>query len=299
MPRATALSEFLLGRPINRADDSVGGAAAESDGAAEPRRAGLLTSPALLYVLPPAVALTVVGLVWEFWTKASNTPVYIVPAPSVIFARLFGDLGFFAGHGMVTLTEAICGFLLGTAVALVGATLMAHSRLIERSLYPLAILVKVTPMVAVAPLFVIWFGFGPIPKVLIAALITFFPVLVNGVTGFRSVDPGALDFLRSIRASHRQVFMLLRVPSATPYLFAAFRVAIPLSVIGAVVGEWFSADRGLGSVIIVAHSNLDMPTLFAAILVLSTMGIALTILTSVLERKALFWHDVELGSDKL
>ena len=293
------LSEFLLGRPINRADDSVGGAAAEGDGAPESSRSGLLTSPALLYVVPPAVALTVVGLVWEFWTKASNTPVYIVPAPSVIFARLFGDLGFFAGHGMVTLTEAICGFLLGTAVALVGATLMAHSRLIERSLYPLAILVKVTPMVAVAPLFVIWFGFGPIPKVLIAALITFFPVLVNGVTGFRSVDPGALDFLRSIRASHRQVFMLLRVPSATPYLFAAFRVAIPLSVIGAVVGEWFSADRGLGSVIIVAHSNLDMPTLFAAILVLSTMGIALTILTSVLERKALFWHDVELGSDKL
>ena len=252
-----------------------------------------------MYVAPPAIALMVLGVVWEVWTKVSNTPVYLVPAPSVILARLFEDPGFFAGHGMVTLVEAVGGFLLGTAVALVGATLMAHSRLIERSLYPLAILVKVTPVVAFAPLFMIWFGFGPVPKILIAALITFFPVLVNGVTGFRSVDPGALDFLRSICASRRQVFMLLRVPSATPYLFAAFRVAIPLSVIGAVVGEWFSANRGLGSVIFVAYSNLDMPTLFAAILVLSTMGIALTILTSVLERRALFWHDVELGSDKL
>lgn len=247
-------------------------------------------------MVPPAVALTVVCVIWEVWTKASNTPVYIVPAPSVVLARLFGDLEYFIGHGLITLTEAAGGFLLGTAIALVGATLMAHSRLIERSLYPLAILVKVTPVVAVAPLFVIWFGFGSIPKVLIAALITFFPVLVNGVTGFRSVDPGALDFLRSIHASRRQVFTILRVPSATPYLFAAFRVAIPLSVIGAVVGEWFSADRGLGSVILVAHSNLDMPTLFSAILILSALGIALTILTSVLERRALFWHDVELGS---
>ena len=249
-------------------------------------------------MVPPAVALTVVCVIWEVWTKASNTPVYIVPAPSVVLARLFGDLEYFIGHGLITLAEAAGGFLLGTAIALAGATLMAHSRLIERSLYPLAILVKVTPIVAVAPLFVIWFGFGSIPKVLIAALITFFPVLVNGVTGFRSVDPGALDFLRSIHASRRQVFTILRVPSATPYLFAAFRVAIPLSVIGAVVGEWFSADRGLGSVILVAHSNLDMPTLFSAILVLSALGIALTILTSVLERRALFWHEVELGSDR-
>ena len=182
-------------------------------------------------------------------------------------------------------------FLLGAAVALVGATLMAHSRVIERSLFPLAILVKVTPVVAIAPLFVIWFGFGPIPKVLIASLITFFPVLVNGVTGFRSVDRGALDFMRSLRATRKEVFLTLRVPSAMPYLFAAFRVSIPLSVIGAVVGEWFSADRGLGSVIIVAHSNLDMVTLFAAIFVLSFMGIVLTALVAVIERRALFWHE--------
>ena len=295
---ATALSECPLGDRIIRASDSNGRATPEADGAAVPRRSSPLASPALLYVVPPAVALTVVCVIWEVWTKASNTPVYIVPAPSVVLARLFGDLEYFIGHGLITLAEAAGGFLLGTAIALVGATLMAHSRLIERSLYPLAILVKVTPVVAVAPLFVIWFGFGSIPKVLIAALITFFPVLVNGVTGFRSVDPGALDFLRSIHASRRQVFTILRVPSATPYLFAAFRVAIPLSVIGAVVGEWFSADRGLGSVILVAHSNLDMPTLFSAILILSALGIALTILTSVLERRALFWHDVELGSDR-
>ena len=247
------------------------------------------------YLIPPAIALTLLGIVWEVWTRVGDVPKYIVPAPSRVLSRLFSDPVFFAGEGAVTLGEALGGFFLGAGVALVGATLMAHSRFIERSLFPLAVLVKVTPVVAIAPLFVIWFGFGPFPKILVAALITFFPVLVNGVTGFRSVDRGALDFLRSLRASRREVFIALRIPSAAPYLFAAFRVSIPLAVIGAVVGEWFSADRGLGSVIFVAHSNLDMPTLFAAILTLSLIGIALTAAVSVIERKVLFWHESTAG----
>ena len=243
------------------------------------------------YVLPPFVALAVAGAIWEAWTRFADVPTYLVPAPSVVADRLVGDIWFFVGEGAVTLAEALAGFALGTAVALVGAALMTHSRFIERSLLPLAILVKVTPVVAVAPLFIIWFGFGPIPKILIVSLITFFPVLVNGVTGFRSVDGGAMDFMRSIRASRREVFLKLRAPSAMPYLFSAFRVSIPLSVIGAVIGEWFSANRGLGSVIVVAHANLDMPTLFSAIFTLSVMGIGLTILLSVVEKRALFWHE--------
>ena len=250
-----------------------------------------VTRIGLSYVLPPVIALTLAGIVWELWTRLTGVPTYIVPAPSEVLDRLIGDIGFFAGEGAVTLAEALAGFALGTAVALVGAALMTHSRFIERSLLPLAILVKVTPVVAVAPLFVIWFGFGPVPKVLIVALITFFPVLVNGVTGFRSVDSGTMDFMHSIRASRREIFLKLRAPSAMPYLFSAFRVSIPLSVIGAVIGEWFSADRGLGSVIIVAHSNLDMPTLFSAIFTLSFMGVGLTILLSVIEKRVLFWHE--------
>lgn len=246
---------------------------------------------ALGYLLPPAVALALLTLVWEAWTRIASVPVYLVPAPSVILARLFGDIGFFVQHGAITLLEAMAGFGLGAVVAFSGATLMAHSRVLERSLFPLAVLVKVTPIVAVAPLFVIWFGFGSWPKVLIASLITFFPVLVNAMIGLRAVNPDALDFFRSLDASRKEIFFKLRVPSALPYLFAAFRISVPLSVIGAVVGEWFSGDRGLGSVIIVAHSNLDMPTLFSAILVLAFLGISLTILVSYLERRVLFWHD--------
>ena len=247
-------------------------------------------------VLPPGVALVLIVVVWELWTRIADVPVYIVPGPLLVITGLLEDYDFFARHGAITLLEAAAGFLLGSAVAFTAATLMVHWRIVERTLYPLAVLVKVTPIVAVAPLFVIWFGFGSFPKVLIAALITFFPVLVNGLIGLRSVNPGSLDFFRSVNASRREIFVKLRVPSSLPYLFAAFRIAIPLSVIGAVVGEWFTGDRGLGSVIIVAHNNLDMPTLFAAVLVLALMGIGLTILTSYVERRVLFWHESFIAS---
>jgi NitT/TauT family transport system permease protein len=233
---------------------------------------------------------------WELWTRVADVPEYIVPAPLIVLRRLAGDIGYFAGHGAITLLEALGGFLLGSAVAITAATLMAHSRFLDRTLFPLAVLVKVTPIVAVAPLFVIWFGFGSLPKVLIAALITFFPVLVNALTGLRSVNPGTLDFFRSVDASAREVFFKLRVPSSLPYLFAAFRIALPLSIIGAVVGEWFTGDMGLGSVIIVAHNNLDMPTLFSAVLALAFIGITLTVLLSYFERRVLFWHEAFLAS---
>jgi NitT/TauT family transport system permease protein len=243
------------------------------------------------YVLPPAVALTLAGIGWELWVHMRDTPVYILPAPSKVLDRLFSDLGFFARQGWTTLYEAVLGFFLGSSVAVLGAIVMAHSRLLERGLFPLAVLVKVVPMVAVAPLFVIWFGFGPMPKVAVAALITFFPVLVNAITGFRAVHPNALAFLQSLHASGVEVFLKLRVPSSLPYLFSAFKVAVPLSVIGAVVGEFFGASKGLGHLIVVANNNLDMPTLFAAIISLAILGITLVLLLSVLEKRLLFWHE--------
>src|SRR3990170_4755665 len=125
---------------------------------------------------------------------------------------------------------------------------------------------------------------------LAAALLSFFPTLVNAITGFRDVNPGALEFLRSLRASSWQVFWKLRLPSALPYLFAALKVTYPLALIGAVVAEWFTGDRGLGLVIFVANYNLDTPTLFAAIGVLALTGVSLNVILSLAERRLLFWH---------
>ncbi|MGH2603806.1 MAG: ABC transporter permease, partial [Dehalococcoidia bacterium] len=180
---------------------------------------------------------------------------------------------------------------LGGGLAFAVGVVLAHSRTIERSVLPWAIALKVTPIVAVAPMFTIWFGFGMLPKVLIAALITFFPVLINAITGLRAVNPGALDLLRSLNASPLEVFFKLRLPSALPYLFAALKVAVTLSLIGAVVAEWSGAGRGLGRVILLAHTNLDLPTLFAGVLVLASLGIALTAALSFAERRLLFWHE--------
>jgi NitT/TauT family transport system permease protein len=246
-------------------------------------------------LLPPVSTLLMAAGVWEAWVRLRDVPEYLVPAPSAVVARMAGDPAFFVREGLVTLQGALAGFALGSAVAIALAVAMAHSRFLEKSIFPLAILVKVTPIVAIAPLLAIWFGFGLVPKVFIAALIAFFPVMVNGLLGFRSVNPGALELLQSLAASRLEVFLKLRVPSSLPYLFAAFKVSIPLSVIGAVVAEWFSGDRGLGRVIQVANNNLDLDTAFGAIFSLAILGIGLYLLTAALERRLLFWHESAAG----
>jgi ABC-type nitrate/sulfonate/bicarbonate transport system permease component len=230
-------------------------------------------------------------LAWWLYVRISGVKPYLVPSPEAVFRRWWGDAGFFYGEGLVTMTEALAGLALGGGLALLLAVVLAHSRPLERGVLPVAIALKVTPIVAIAPLFTIWFGFGTLPKVLIAALITFFPVLINGITGFRAVSPGALDVLRSLNASPVEVFIKLRLPSSLPYVFAALKVSATLSLIGAMVAEWSGAGRGLGRVILLAHGNLDMPSLFAGIFTLASLGVLLTAVLSMIERRLLFWHE--------
>lgn len=235
-------------------------------------------------------ALAALALGLEIWTRTAAVPAYLVPAPSSVLARLVGEPGFFASEALVTVVEAAFGFVIGVTVAFAVATAMAHSRALERALFPFAILVKLTPVVAIAPLFTLWFGFGSAPKVAVAALITFFPMLVNAFVGLRDVDPQELAFLRVLAASRWEVFRLLRVPSSLPYLFSGARISGNLALIGAVVGEWTGADRGLGRVILVANANLDLATLFAAVLVLVGIGVAVNAVTSSVEARVLHWH---------
>ena len=240
---------------------------------------------------PPLLAAAVLLLAWEAWIAWREVPAYLVPAPSAIAAALATDPARYATAARTSLVEAMGGLLLGTGAAFVLAVVMAHSRPLERALYPIALLVKVTPVVAVAPLFIIWFGFGALPKMLVAALITFFPMLVNAVTGLRSVDPAAHDFMRTLRASPLQLFWLLRLPASLPYVFAALRISVPLCLIGAVVAEWMAGDGGIGQVILIANSDLDTAALFAAVLVLASMAVGLTALVEMLDRRLLFWHE--------
>lgn len=246
---------------------------------------------ALRRLLPPLIALVVTLVAWETIVRATGVPDYLVPAPSGIGGVLARDPSRFAAAGLTSLGEALGGLAVGTGAAFAAAVVMAHSRPLERALYPLALLVKVTPVVAVAPLFIIWFGFGALPKVLIAALITFFPMLVNAVTGLRSVSPAALDVFRALDASPWQTFRLLRVPASLPYVVAALKISIPLSLIGAVVAEWMSGDSGVGQIILIANSSLDTASLFAAVVVLAVLAVALTGAVALVERRLLSWHE--------
>ena len=246
-------------------------------------------------VLPAIVAATVALTLWEIWISVRDIKEYMVPAPRAIGRALLDDPSRFVEAGSISLVHALGGLGFGGGAAFLLAVVMAHSRPLERALYPLAILVKVTPVVAVAPLFLIWFGFNAWPKLLVAAMITFFPVLVNAMTGLRSIDPTSHDFLRALNASRWQVFWKLRLPASLPYVLAALRISVPLSLIGAVVAEWFAADSGVGQIIVIASGELDTPVLFGAVFVLALIGVTFTGTIAYIERRVLFWHESSSG----
>jgi NitT/TauT family transport system permease protein len=254
------------------------------------RSEGALTSVAWT-VLPPLGIGVLLLAGWEAWVRLRDVRSYILPPPTAVFEALQANPGRYANALGDSLMTALGGLLLASLVAFGLAVLMAHSRLLERALYPPALLVKVTPIVAIYPLLVIWFGFGMGPRVAVAALITFFPMLVNAVVGLRSIDPQALDVLRVLNASRWQIFWRLRLPSSLPYVFAALRISVPLSLVGAVVAEFLSGSSGMGQLILIANGDFDTPGLFGAVFVLAALGVTLTIGVSYVEGRVLTWHE--------
>lgn len=243
------------------------------------------------YVLPPVLAFALLIAFWEAYVHWRDVSIFVVPAPSDIAERFFKDPGFFWEEGWWTFYEATLGLIIGTTIALLAAVAMAYSRPLERAVFPLAIAVKVTPLVAISPVLVIIFGFGVMPKLIVATLLCFFPMLVNATIGFRDVNPAQLEFFRSINASPWQVFWKLRAPGSLPYIMSALKITYPLALTGAVVAEWFSGTRGLGYVIYAAWLNLRTAELFAAIGVLAIIGVVIYALLSIIEQRLLFWHE--------
>lgn len=228
---------------------------------------------------------------WEAAVRVTNTPAFIVPAPSATLVRFIDELPMLLVELAATMTGAAVGFAVGLLVGVTGAILMVHWRILERSLFPIAVVIKLIPFVALAPLLIVWLGYDIKPKIVLAALITFFPVLVNCLTGFRAADPLALEFFRSVGASRWEILLRLRWSSSLPYLFAALKIVVHLSIIGAIVAEYFGSRDGIGLVIARTSEQLRIQSLFAASLLLALVGITLIVLTNIAERRALFWHE--------
>ena len=180
--------------------------------------------------------------------------------------------------------------MVGVAVAIIVGLFSARFALVETTVMPLAVFVKVTPVLAIARLFAIWFGFGFFPRFLIVAVVTFFPILVNTIAGLKSTSIPITEYFESLGVSKWEILMKIRIPYSLPYLFAALKVSIPLSIIGAVIGEWFGSSKGLGNLIMVSHGNLDTETLFACIFLLAMLGVIATAAVVIIERRLIFWH---------
>ena len=239
----------------------------------------------------PLLVLACVLASWELLVRALEVPAFIVPPPSAVARAFFGGIfgGSYWSHLFVTAVEAVTGFVVGSLLGLLIGILIVVFPTIERIVYPYVVALQTIPKVAIAPLMVVWFGFGMLSKVVVVALVALFPVLVNVIAGLRAVDQDRLDLLGALSATRWQVFRYVRFPNSLPFVFAGLNTAIVFSVIGAIVGEFVGANQGIGFLILQANYQLDIAGAFALFAVLSIMGVALHALLRFIERRTVFW----------
>lgn len=248
-------------------------------------------------VLAPALIFFGVLAAWEIITRLRDIKPYLLPSPTLIVRTVAAEWPTLFPNFQVTLIEMILGFALAFVVSMALGILLAHSSAIRRGLYPLVIASQTVPVIAIAPVLIIWFGYNIVPRVLVTALIAFFPLTVTTVTGFNALETEAINLFRSMNATRTQIFFKLSVPTALPFIFAGLKVSATLCVIGATVGEWIGADRGLGHLIVLDTAQFDTPRVFASILLLSSSGVALFLIISLIERVALPWRHRQQAPD--
>jgi NitT/TauT family transport system permease protein len=240
-------------------------------------------------VRPLLMTAVLLGL-WAVASHGLGLPPYLVPPPELVVQQLVAQWPKLLAETWLTTLAAVGGFALSVAVGLPLAVLIVYSRTVENYLYPLLVFSQSVPKIAVAPLFVVWFGFGLLPKVIAAFLLAVFPVVVAAVTGLKSVEPEMLDLARSVRAGRLKTFWHISLPHSLPHIFSGLKVAVTLAVVGAVVGEFVGSNSGIGYVLQIANGNFDLPLMFAALLVLSTVGVLLFALVDAAEALFIPWH---------
>ena len=239
--------------------------------------------------LAPAALLALLIGGWELLAQLGQVEDYLLPAPSEVASALWQDRDLLAPDTWVTAREVVLGFALALAVGFVIAVLLHLSSVLRRATYPLVVASQAVPVIVIAPILVIWFGFGITPKLIVIALICFFPIVVNTLDGLRGVDRDQVKMMRTLGASRLDLLRRLELPSSLPYLVSGAKVAVAVAVIGAVFGELVGSDAGLGHAIQVGTAQLETARVFAAVLILSVMAIALFGLVALLERRAVPW----------
>ena len=238
----------------------------------------------------PFILILLILVLWDVTIRLFGIKPYLIPAPEAVVRQLVAEWPKLWRESLVTTYATLGGFALSIAFGVPMALLIAYSRTVESFVYPLLVFSQSVPKIAIAPLFVVWFGFGMIPKVICAFMLGFFPVVVSTVAGFKSVDADMIDLARSMRASHLATFMRISLPQALPSLFAGLKVSVTLAVVGAVVGEFVGSNSGIGYLLQIANGNFDLPLMFAALTVLSAIGVLLFVAVDVVERLTIPWH---------
>jgi NitT/TauT family transport system permease protein len=239
--------------------------------------------------LLPLAAAALIGLIWWVAVEAFAIPVYVVPSPLHVAETFQRDFGTLMRNLLPTAAESLLGFCLGNLAAILVASVFVHQRHVREGFFPMAVLFNTIPIIAIAPILVLLLGNDMKPKIAIAALISFFPTLVNMVRGLESVPPQALELMRVLSASRREVFFKLRLQNSLPYLFSALKITASTSVIGAIVGEWIGSTYGIGALIIQATYNFDTGLLYASVLMGSTYSVGFFALVSFIEGRVVRW----------
>jgi NitT/TauT family transport system permease protein len=252
------------------------------------RRSGLGT-----WLKKRAAPLIVFALLFAFWESAvylTGIKEYLLPPPSKVWAEFLKRSNTVIDGAWVTTQEIIAGYLLAIVVSVPLALSVAYSRFVENAIYPVVVFLQIIPKIAVAPLFIIWFGFGFAPKLLLVFLLSFFPIVVASIAGFKSVDPEIMDFAHTTGAGAWKMFAKIRLPQALPDIFTGLKVGAALSATAAVVAEFVASDRGLGYLLLQYNGNLETPMVFAIVVLLSLIGLAVYYLVELVERITIPWH---------
>ncbi len=238
----------------------------------------------------PIASLVGIVLLWELWVQLGRPPAYLVPAPSAVAQELVARWELLRDHTVVTLGAAVAGFLISILIGIPLATLIVASRPLERSIYPILVTSQAVPKVAIAPLILVWLGFGLTPKIVIAVLMAFFPIVIDTVAGLKGVPTQMIFLGRSMGLSPSRMFWRIRLPYALPHIFSGLKVAITLSVVGVVVGEFVGSASGLGYLILLASGRVQTLVMYSALVWLVVIGIVLFAAVQLAERLFLPWH---------